>query len=303
MAVSINDIGFSTKMITSFKRKGYCVIEDVIDENTCDVYMDHISKHFIKSNQNINVYNTKETWTEKNLPPRTKSGLFKTTMSMMKYVWKIQSHPRIKDVFNILYNRLRKKEHRHFLSSSNGFTLYPPDATKPHIYSHINQTTKGVYDIIEGQVVLSDNTVPFVFMPKSHRKIRHILRNLDIITMNKIVEFDEEEMSKFKKTVLKDLEWEAPVIAKKGSLVVYASSLLCSGEPKNTSNEWQCTVHVSLRPAEDINIQYVGRRLIFPYPNIQNIPADDSGDDRVIRRKRYPLFGPTVKFKNKKTCI
>ena len=86
-SISINDPKFKSKLVSTFKKNGVAVINDVFTNKECKTYMNSILNDFIKLNSDIDKNNIEGTWTTYNLPPQTRPGLFQTLVSNFQAVW------------------------------------------------------------------------------------------------------------------------------------------------------------------------------------------------------------------------
>lgn len=65
----------------------FSVIEDIIDDETCDQYCEEILNSLIAINPNIDRNNLEETWVPENLPQQTRTGLFQRLVGNFHCVW------------------------------------------------------------------------------------------------------------------------------------------------------------------------------------------------------------------------
>lgn len=280
-SISINDPNFGAKLIADFKSNGVVVINDVFTNDECDAFMDGITTDFINLGTGIKLdTNTdiKNTWTTYNLPPQTRPGLFQSLMSNSKNIWTIRSHNNVRKIFETLYTDLRKKEMRDFIVSGDGINIRPgfvgPYATSKtkNDWAHVDQTIKNnIYKCIQGQAVLTNTTASFVASPKSHLVFDNILEKFNCTDTSNWLKFTDEQITTVKELIQKKGgQYQIPILSKKGSFIVWASTLVHSAKlqdkeeyPTNEDkyNGWRGVVYVCYRPKEEFTKAEISKRI------------------------------------------
>jgi len=90
-SLSITDKDFDRKLVEMYKEDGLAVITDVFSEAECQASVDEILEYFEKLGTGIDRNRLKETWTNYNLPPQTRAGLFQALVSNIPAVWNLRS--------------------------------------------------------------------------------------------------------------------------------------------------------------------------------------------------------------------
>ena len=231
-SISINDPDFKKKLINNFTDEGIAVINDVFSDSECENYMDNIVNDFVKLGTGIDVNDIKKTWTDYNLPPQTRPGLFQTLMSNSTTVWEIRANDNVRNIFEILYSHSRKRDITEFIVSGDGINVRPgfvgPYA-KGKDWAHLDQTIKGdIFKCIQGQAVLTNTSASFVASPKSHLVFEDILKKLGCDDTSNWLKFNDKQIDGVKKLITdKGGKYQIPILAKKGIfcyLVVYGGA-------------------------------------------------------------------------------
>ena len=277
-SISFNDPEFKTKLVKQFKLNGVAVINNVFTDIECDTYMDGIVNNFIRLGTGLKKDDIK-TWTDYNLPPQTRPGLYQSLMTNLQQIWDIRSHQNIKSIFKILYYKLRNKEIDEFIVSGDGINIKPNmgplhNPQKSKDWPHLDQTIrKDTYKCIQGQAVLTNTTASFVASPKSHLLYEEILDKLGIDSNDKSnwAKIKPENIEEIKTIILakKGSKWQIPILSKKGSFIVWASSLVHSAKLQDKIEPishgdiylgWRCVVYVCYRPKEEFTLKEIEKR-------------------------------------------
>lgn len=255
--LSYNQDNFEELLINSFKEYGVCVIEDVVDGD----YYDEILDSFIRINPNIDKNNLEGTWKKEYLPQQTRTGLFQTMMSNMHYVWRIRTNEKIIRIFKTLYSHFRKKDISDLIVSGDGINFHPPHVKRSKVaksWEHLDQTDGDIFECIQGQAVLADSESSFVCTPKSHLRFDEVLDKFNIRSKKNWHKFSESE-----KIQLQEMFGEThsiPIIAKKGSLIIWTSSTIHCAQLQVEAKTPRCIVYVSYRPREELDKRTINRR-------------------------------------------
>lgn len=220
---------------------GFVVLENMIDKNECDKYVDQSVKWMLdKLSPELSM--DYKTWNNKNLPSGPRLGMYQSIISHCPVAWKIREimYP----LFCSLYDT------KELITSIDGATILPPIIPNKVTHSpHVDQTTKEPVKVCyQGQAVLNDSTACFVCIPKSH--LYH--KNFILDTKSEWHRFGIEELNKiFGDNCL------TPIYSGKGSIILWKSTLIHTSqyvdnivEPMGY-NGWRCTYYVCQRPKRD----------------------------------------------------
>lgn len=274
-SISFNDVDFVNKLILKFKANGLVVINDIFSDSECDIMVDNIVNNFIKLCSGIDKNKISETWIPENLPSQTKSGLFQTLVSNLQTIWEIRSNQKIKTIFEILYSNFKQREIKDFIVSGDAINLKPgiigPYTTKKsRDWAHLDQTIKNdIYKCVQGQVVLTNTTASFVSTPTSHLIFDKIMDELQVDCDDNWLKFNDKQLKTIKKLIDKNL-WQIPILSKKGSFIVWSSTLIHSArfqigyeseKPNDKYFGWRCIVYVCYRPKEEFTEEELKKRI------------------------------------------
>ena len=130
------------------------------------------------------------------------------------------------------------------------------------------------YYCVQGQIVMADSTASFRASPRSHLVYESILDQGNVSKTEKsnwyklpsnMYPYVEKEVKKLKG------EFQIPILAKKGSVILWLSSLVHSARTqvdpklvkrKKTKSEWdnwRGVIYVCYRPKEDVNKKHCER--------------------------------------------
>lgn len=276
-SISFNDVNFKQKLVNEYKENGLVVINDVFTDNECDNLMDGIITSFEQLGTGIDK-NKLETWTTYNTPPQTRPGLFQSLVSNLKEVWTIRSHNNVRTIFEMLYSDVRGKPIKDFMVSGDGINIRPNinpiHKSTSNDWPHVDQTIRNdVYRCIQGQAVLTNTTASFVASPKSHLIFDKLLDKLKIDENDKSnwLKFDKIQ-TKIANLMIKELkgQWQIPILSKKGSFIVWSSTLIHSAKlqdkielPSLTDKYlgWRGVVYVCYRPTSEFTSKEIKKRI------------------------------------------
>lgn len=201
-SISINDDEFEAKLIKLFREEGLVVVNDVFTDDECNNWMDEILDYFQKLGTGIDVKTDKkikETWTQYNLPPQTRSGMFQSLVSNIPACWSVRSHDNVSRINKVLYEDLRNETIDKFMVSNDGINIKPNcigpyNSAKQRDWPHLDQTSGDIFKCIQGQAVLTNTTASFRASPNSHLVFKEILKK------NNIGDTDKTNWLKLKNT-------------------------------------------------------------------------------------------------------
>ena len=275
-AISIDDAKFAKKLSKSFMENGLAVISNVFTPKECDDYMDNIVNDFVKLGSGIDKDNIADTWTTYNLPPQTRPGLYQALMSNTETVWSIRTHHNVRKIFTTLYSDLCDEKMDEFIVSSDGINIKPgfvaPFAKKnTKDWAHVDQTVPDdIYRCIQGQAVLTNTTASFVASPKSHLIFDKMLTKIEHDAKSNWLKFSDDNIEIVKAMVEKiGGTWQIPILAQKGSFIVWASSVIHSARLQSDSVSstkkdryygWRGVVYVCYRPLREFSAGEIKKR-------------------------------------------
>lgn len=261
-SISFNSEDFEKKVCRTLREDGVVVINDVLTVDECDGHMDDILLNFEKLETGIKA-NDISTWSKNRLPPQTRTGLFQALMSNQQSVWNVRSHQNIEKIFQIVYSDLRGRTIDDFIVSNDGINIRPknwPQFKKAPDWAHLDQTSGSIFECVQGQAVLTNTTACFRCSPKSHLVFDKIVKEHN--GENHWLKFETNQYSGVEKAVLEaGGEWQIPILAKKGSFIIWLSSVIHSAriqignlpeDGKDKHRDWRGIVYVCYRPREDL---------------------------------------------------
>lgn len=273
-SISFKDPKFNTHLIEQMIEDGFVVVNDVFEDDECDDYVDKILSHFESLDVGFD-RNNLDTWTEDKLPPQSGPGLFHSLVSNIQPVWDIRGNKNVGAIFKTLYSHFKNSDINDFIVSNDGINLRPciePYANLESDWPHYDQTLRGVFRCIQGQVVLTNTNAAFRCSPKSHRIFNNILNlyNFGEDDDRNWLSFHPQDQPMFKQMV-KEVggEWQIPILCKKGSFIVWSGSTIHSNiaqtslmepEPNDKYRGWRCVVYVCYRPQEEFTEEQLNMR-------------------------------------------
>jgi len=286
-SISIKDENFGTNLVKLFKRDGVVVINDVFSTKECNGYMSQILDSFVNLGTGIDLNNIEETWTTYNTPPQTRAGLFQCMMANIQPVWDIRMHPNVKTIFETLYSSLRGEMIDEFIVSGDGINIKPGSigpypTTRSKDWAHIDQTkSDNIYECCQGQAVLTNTSASFVCSPKSHKSFHQILETIEHDKNSNWLKFKDEDIEQVKQIVINNGgKWQIPIVSKRGSFIIWASSLVHSARLQNgpeypKTNDryfgWRGVIYVCYRPKNEFTKgQLKKRALSFEHNRVTN---------------------------------
>jgi hypothetical protein len=237
--------------------------------------MSGIIDSFVNLNTGIKKDSIDKTWTTYRLPPQTRAGLFQTSMSNIQDVWDIRSNSNIRKIFEILYSELRNTKIKNYIVSGDGINIKPgsigpiaKQSTKD--WAHFDQTFGDIYKCIQGQMVLTNTSASFVASPGSHKVFHKILKKYKINNTSNWFKLTPEQYEDVKKIIIKSGgNFQIPILAPKGSFIVWTSALLHSARIQQSLeyptksdpwNGWRGVVYVCYRPKSDFTSAQIKKR-------------------------------------------
>lgn len=271
-AISFNDPQFKDRVVKMLIEDGVVVIDDVLTMDQSDQSMTEIIDTFQKLETGI-IADEPSSWLKERLPPQTRSGLFQCLMSNITPVWGLRSNSNVRTVFETIYSALRNKEVKDFICSGDGINIRPkqPSYRKDNKdWAHLDQTEGDIFKCVQGQVVLTNTTASFRCSPKSHL-IFDKLKNSDNFKISSNWHKFPENQYDTLKSMLDSIggQWQIPIIAKKGSMILWFSSLIHSARTQignlpidgnDKYRDWRGVVYICYRPKEEFTEKEIKKR-------------------------------------------
>lgn len=258
--VSFNDPHWATAFPLLFTEQGVVVITDVFTAEECDGWMDGIVSAFGRLSPGLD-RRAAATWTRANLPPQTRVGLYQAAVANLAPLWQIRTDPRVSRIYEVLYSALKGRPITDFVVSGDGLNLKPNGvgpygATKD--WPHLDQTWGQPFRCVQGQAVLTNTTASLRASPKSHQAFGRILTATGGTSKDDWRKFSDEEVATVRPLVeAAGGRWQVPILAPRGSFVVWASSVVHSAryqegpepaDPRDPRRGWRGAVYICMRP-------------------------------------------------------
>jgi hypothetical protein len=269
-SVSFHDIDFAEKCVNLYDRDGFCVIQDVFQDNECKNWIESILGFFESLGTGIDRNNLKETWLSENLP-QTRTGLFQAIVSNIQAVWDIRSHPNVQKIFQMIYSHLHQKEITSFIVSNDGINICPNGVGRSDgkDWAHVDQTIRDMV-CVQGQAVLSNTTACFRASPGSHKVYNDIL-DFEKVSPNDVTNWHKIEKTHEVRQMVESIggKWQIPILAPRGSFIIWSSKTIHSArlaireEEPHLEDIWlglRAVVYVCYRPREEFTREEIARR-------------------------------------------
>ena len=274
--VSYNDKDRKTSIPETLREYGVCVITDAFSSEQCDNWMQHMVDGIMTISPTVNIdtfSNLKETWKDCDIMPQVGLGLHQQGYSFLG--WPVRSSPIIEEVFKDVYSNLREKPISQTITSLDAINVrppIPPFAEANHDWAHYDQTeSDNIFECVQGQVVLTTTTAGFRCSPKSHLLHKELCEENGRLGQ-------KGNWFKFYQSMYKDIErrvlekggqWQIPVIAPKGSIILWLSTTIHSAKladkesfiddyhPDDKWKTWRGVVYCSQRPADELSEEHI----------------------------------------------
>ena len=331
-SVSFEAPDFVPRLLHLYKRDGLAVVTGVLTPDECLDTCDAMVAYIQALGTGVDASRLVDTWTDYNLPPQTRPGLFQALFSNMPAVWTIRSHPHVRRIFEVLYSHLRGKPTTEFIVSNDAVTLRPgccaaPAATTPaKDWPHLDQTTRDdIFRCVQGQAVLTDTLASVVASPGSHRLLGGVLDACGVAADDATdwCKFNDKQVPRVqavlraaKEAGAHHIQWQVPIIAPPGSFIVWSSatvhsSRLSPAEERPTVDApylgWRAVIYVCYLPREEFSEQelevrraVVARNQTTDHWGTKVFPKRPGGR-QLYRDKRHPrieamLEDPTLVY-------
>ena len=208
--------------------------------------------------------------------PQTRPGLFQAGCASIS--WPIRSSLEIIGIFQQAYTRLRGEDVIELVSSLDAIHVRPPikpfASPKTPDWAHFDQTlSENVFECVQGQVVLTNTTGSFCCSPKSHLVFAEFLKKHKKLGSPADWFMLPGPLYEGLKQTIQDVggEWQIPVVAPQGSVILWLSSTLHSAvaidkksaikkvDPTDPWNQWRCTFYVCHRPKKEVLPEHLER--------------------------------------------
>lgn len=228
-------------ILTTLDTYGFVVLEEYYTKQQANKW-----RHSIVSWLKRIIPNLEDSeWTSFNTPYGPRFGMFQSIIGHCPTIWEIRE-----DSYNIFRQLLSCDK---LLTSIDGATVCPITTRKVKDWPHIDQTRDDI-KCIQGQVVLTDTTACFRCTPFSNHKHKEIIQlcNKEGDKTNWL-KFSDRQTNDIKKLFPPE-QWQIPIYSKKGSVILWRSTLIHSSQRhvKNIENDdWRCVVYVCMRPESE----------------------------------------------------
>lgn len=315
--------GWEAKALNILKSEGVVVLNNVFTYDECDKAMEQVFENFQTLSPELRDIEfvkdkwkkVKEKWVSENLPLQTRPGLFQRLLSNQKVYWEFRSDPRIHKIFKTLYSDLRGHEVDEFVTSLDGLNFKPPIAPfhssdEKNDWAHVDQTFKGTYDCIQGQIVLSDTSAGFRASPRSHLIHEKILDDLEAEgKYDNFLKFKHDYYDTLKKQI-NDLggEWQRTFRTRRGSMILWLSTTIHSAQTQeehysydkyeNTNQKWlgwRGVFYVCYRNKDEVDKKHIDRL----QDSFENNRTTNHWGSKIF--PKFPNFGTNQTFTDKIT--
>ncbi len=195
------------------------------------------------------------TWTTDKTPTGPRWGMYQSIVSHSPFMWELRRLSSL--VFQHLWGT------QDLVYSLDGASVFPPKHSiikrKTKDWAHLDQTVRGL-KCYQGQVVLTDTTAAFRATPGSHLVHDEIMDTLGCNTKINWYKFKDNEIP-----LVQDItsrvtsDWQIPIRARKGSMILWDSRVIhssCRQDPLSTLldgmtspfHDWRCVGYVCARP-------------------------------------------------------
>jgi len=172
-----------------------------------------------------------------------KPGQHKDIICQDTALWKFRNDPRLEALYSYLYGKFHNKStYPHVLPSIDGVNIKDPTISpffnaQKSDWSHLDQTNGGLYDCIQGQIILSDTSAGFVCSPKSHLVFREVMDIMHVNPTNRTnwcvisgkANSQQEQKIKDAITAVGGF-WQGYIYAPPGSVILWLSSTIHSAK-------------------------------------------------------------------------
>ena len=259
-----------TKVPKLLKEYGVVVIPNVFTNEECNSWMREILLNMEAiSGNNVN-HKDPETWTEDKLPPQRRYGLYNEhILNNLKPVWEIRRDPRMKEIFEPVYSKLKGKKVDEFVCSIDGINIQPNISREEegNDWPHCDQTERDdIFKCVQGQVVLTNSSASFRATPKSHKHFKEVMKAADIPDSSMNFAPLSYHVDKITSSVISPnkMSFQVPIQAEKGSVILWFSTTIHSAKsisrkevptPDDPFKGWRGVVYVCYRPRSEFNTQ------------------------------------------------
>jgi len=214
----------------------------------------------------------------------------------------VRSSPIIEEIFKDVYSNFRGKPISQTITSLDAINVrppIPPFAEGNQDWAHYDQTEfDNIFECVQGQVVLTTTTAGFRCSPKSHLIHNEVCEeNGKLGKKGNWFKFPQSMYKDLKRRVLeKGGQWQIPVIAPKGSIILWLSTTIHSAKladkesfideyhPDDKWKNWRGVVYCSQRPADELSENHI-KTLHYAWEN--NITTNHWGNKLLKQPYNY----------------
>jgi hypothetical protein len=299
--VSFQDPERSTKVPSILKEYGVAVITDVFTPEACDTYMSGMVEGVQKISPQLSIETypkLKQTWTDRNIMPQVRKGLHQHGYSFLG--WPVRGSEEVSTIFKEVYSDLRGHPVTELVTSLDAINVrppIPPFAQDTGDWAHVDQTKSAdPFACVQGQVVLTNTTAGFRCSPKSHLVHEDILKHFGKSNApGNFFKYQPHQYQDIQQMVASaGGMWQVPVIAPKGSMILWFSATTHSAkladplnlkdyDPDDKWKHWRGVVYCCQRPKSEVDADHL-KRLQYAYEN--NMTTNHWGD-KIFKKPRY----------------
>lgn len=281
--INFADDDWVAQLLETFDRDGVAVLCNVFAADECADLMDRIITNMERLTPGLDRADP-QSWHSSQCLPRIHGGLYQCVLSNLQAVWDARGDPRILQIFSAIYGHLRKTQVDDFIVSGDGINIKPPfqgpyHTAKTKDWAHLDQTNGSMYDCVQGQLVLCDTTAGFRVTRGSHGVWQEVVAATGGPGKS-WRKFTEPQCIAAKQICdAAQLEWQTPVIAPAGSVILWTSSTIHSALTQSTSDAnsaevwsgWRGVIYICMRPRSEFTAAQLKKRwLAFMQNRVTN---------------------------------
>ena len=264
--ITIENYSSPDEIFEIMEKYGVVIIENYI--KTPDDHVQDIFDWFLEMFPDLS--HEPNSWIGENLPSGPRYGMYQSLVGNCPTFIKLRE-----DLYKLFCDIYDEPE---LMTSIDGMSFYPPYTSNEKDWPHIDQL-KTENTCYQSQIVLTDTTASFVCTPGSHKLLDFIKSHL---ASDKDLKGDwfkfkddnlttiQEKISELKKEDNLLYNWQIPIVAPKGSVILWYSNTihssrrqveLYSSKEHHLTNfiNWRCVVYICMRPKKDFRKQDVKR--------------------------------------------
>lgn len=242
------------------RRDGIAIVRNVLSREECAAF----AVDFVARNRFV----------LENMSP-VKPGQHKDLLCNDQALWRLRQDPRLKRLWQECYARLNGSAMPEVLCSVDGVCIKSDleapyyDAKTSKDWAHLDQTRGCAYDCIQGQLIFSESSACFRASPRSHKIWSRVLEIMHVAPEDAshwclISKRASPEQLREIQALLESVggEWQVPIAAPPGSLILWLSSVIHSAQASRAPSKarkrnadaalnlrelklWRCVAYIS----------------------------------------------------------